>query len=229
MLINGAAATATTPAHTPHNYVTVNVGGSTYGPNNTVTVRMNNQANCPPSPWVGKTKKVGPYSNSEFSIIGPSNICPNSVADFRPNFITPDVTGYQWTAPNGFSASGASTPYFHVSVPGQFYGGAITLRLQNRCGWTNTPYVLGIYPGYGCGFSFALSPNPSSTTLTISELDEEKGAMVTLKDKNGKTVEEVITKEAEIDLDVTQFPSGNYVLIVQQRGRTESQHIVINH
>lgn len=228
LLINGATATKTTPAHTWHNYTTVQVQGSAYGSQG-IGVRLNNQSHCPPSPWVGFTKRVGPYSNSEFSIIGPSNICPNQSADFRPNFITSDITGYQWTAPSDWSSSGASTPYFHVSVPAQFYGGAVTLRLQNRCGWTNTPYVLGVYPGYGCGYTYSLSPNPSSTTLTVGELDEENGSTITIKDKTSKTVREVSTKKSSVEIDVSDLKSDTYVLIVKHKGTTESQHIVINH
>ncbi len=228
MLINGASTTQTTPNHTQHNYVTVAIGGSVYGPQ-AIGVRMNNQANCPPSPWAGQTKRVGPFSNSEFSIIGPSNICPNQSADFRPNFIESYITGYQWGAPSDFSTSGQGTPYFHVSVPSQFYGGAIILRLQNRCGWTNTPYMLGIYPGYGCGYTYSLSPNPSSATLRVGELDEENGSTITIKDKTSKTVREVSTKKSSVEIDVSDLKSDTYVLVVKHKGTTESQHIVINH
>ncbi len=227
ILINGVAATVGNTLHTTTNSVTVTIPGSTYG-NHTVGVWMNNNV-CPRSLSVGYTKKVGPYSNDDFSIVGPSTICPNQVADFRPFYITPDILGYQWSAPSSWSSSGQGTPYFHVSVPSPFYGDVITLRLQNRCGWTNTPEVLYISPSGGCGFSFALSPNPASTTLTVSELDEEKGSAITLKDKTSKTVREVKTKKPKVEIDVSDLPSDPYVLIVTQRGRTESQHIVINH
>ena len=227
--INGVSwPTPASPVHTTNGTSTLSIGGSVFGLQG-ISVRLNNQGNCPPGAWANKQRRVGVYSNDDFNITGPQNICPNQVADFRPHYITPDMTGYQWTAPSGWSSSGASTPYFHVSVPGQFYGGAITLRIQNRCGWTNTPEVLPLFPSGGCGFSFALSPNPSSTTLIVSELDVEKGSIVTLKDKNSKTVLEVKTMQSKVELDVTDVPDGNYVLVVQQRGRTESQHIVIRH
>ncbi len=65
--------------------------------------------------------------------------------------------------------------------------------------------------------------------MTVSELDAEKGAAIVLKDKSSKTVREVITKESKVEIDVSDLPSDTYVLIVAQKGRTESQHIVINH
>jgi hypothetical protein len=220
---NVTNSTSTAPTHTTGNSVPVLVGGSVYG-TQSVAVRMSNPA-CPPSAYAGFQRKVGPYSNSEFSIIGPSMVCPNQAADFRPNFITSDVWGYEWSAPSGWSSSGQGTPYFSVSVPYDFTGGAITLRLQNRCGWTNTPYVLFLNSGF-C-FSFSASPNPVSETLTISDLDPEQETTATLIDGNNKSQRTVSGKANKLELDVKGLPNGLYILQLTQKNVTETEQILI--
>jgi hypothetical protein len=114
-----------------------------------------NNGTCAPSNYQTYTRKVAVYANDEFSILGPNAYCPNTAVDFLSSIIGGSVTGYQWTAPTGWSASGHSTPYFHVSLPGSYTSGAVTLRLQNRCGWTNTPYVLNF--SNNCSFKSNIS------------------------------------------------------------------------
>jgi hypothetical protein len=223
--INSTSPTSAAPLHTTTNTVTVAIPGSNFGPQ-AIAVRMNNQV-CNPSNYTSMNKRVGPYSNSEFTIIGPSVVCPNTAADFRPNFITSDLTGYQWSAPAGWSNTGQGTPYFSVSVPSPFPGGAITLRLQNRCGWTNTPYVLNLSAG-SC-FAFAYSPNPATETLSVSELDPNKEATAVLVDRNNVTRKTQKSKDGKIEMDLSQVPNGLYILIVKQNGTAESQQVVVNH
>jgi hypothetical protein len=224
ILINGQTTTSTTPFHGTNSAAVVTVPGTVYGTQN-VRVRLNNLS-CPPSNYVGFTKKVGPYSSSEFSILGPSAVCANQVADFLSSLIGGGVIGYQWSAPSGWSNSGQGTPYFSVSVPSPFFGGAITLRLQNRCGWTNTPYVLNL--SNSC-FGFAASPNPADETLVITDLDPTQEASATLVDKNNKNVTTATSKEGKIELDVSDVPNGQYILLVQQKEKAQTQQIVINH
>jgi uncharacterized protein (DUF736 family) len=223
-LINQTASSQSTPIHTTSNTVLVNVPGSVFGTEQ-IYVRMNNN-NCTPSPYRVVNIKVGPYGNEEFSIIGPQTVCANQAADFRSSFITSDVTGYQWSAPSGWSNSGQGTPYFSVSVPSPFFGGAITLRLLNRCGWTNTPYVLNL--SNSC-FGFAASPNPAGNTLVISDLDPAKETSASLLDKNNNTLKTASSKDGKIELDLTQVPNGLYILLVKQNDKSETQQIVINH
>lgn len=225
LLINQTASSQSSPVHTTGNTVLINVPGSAYG---TVQlfVRMNNFT-CTPSPYRIVNIKVGPYSNSEFSIIGPQQVCANQAADFRSSFITSDVTGYQWSAPSGWSNSGQGTPYFSVSVPSPFYGGAITLRLQNRCGWTNTPYVLNLYST--CGFYYTVTPNPSTDYINVAQLDPEQETTAILVDKNNKKQRVASTKSDKLTMDVADLPNGLYILQLKQKNITETQQILINH
>jgi len=223
--INGSSPTQASPLHTTSNSVSVTIPGSNFGPQ-TIAVRMNNLS-CTPSNYVSVNKRVGPYSNSEFTIIGPSTICANQVADFRPNFITPDLTGYQWSAPAGWSNTGQGTPYFSVSVPAPATNGAITLRLQNRCGLTNTPYVLNLTPGT-C-FSFTYSPNPATETLQIQHLSPNEEASATLIDKNNRVFAIEKSNNGKIEIDLSRVPNGLYILTIKQHGDSESKRIIVSH
>ena len=171
LLVNGVSASSGSPLHTTSNSVTI-TPGSAYGPS-TVSVRMNNTTDCP-SEYVSSPFQVGPYNSNQFSISGPSSGCPNQVLDFTSSYINSDITDYQWSVPGGWSYSGQGTPYFHVTLPFDFSGGAVTLRLQNRCGLTGSPAVNSLYSS-GCFAPIAPSditayPNPVTSKLEISTL-----------------------------------------------------------
>ncbi len=225
LLINGVTTSSASPLATTSNIVTVSANSGSFGSAN-VFVRLRS-GTCTPSNYVNLATQVGPYSNSQFYIIGPQSICANQAADFSSSYISGDITGYQWSAPSGWSNSGQGTPYFSVSVPSPFDGGAITLRLQNRCGWTNTPYVLGLYNS--CGFSFSASPNPVSSTLVVSDFSSTEEVDVTLIDKNNQNVKLAKSKGDKIEMDVSQLPNGLYFLRVKFKDKTETQNIVISH
>lgn len=214
-------------AHTSTNSATITVAGQAYG-HKYIYTRVNNLT-CTPGNYGHLETRVGTYSSQEFSIIGPSEVCPNTVADYLSSYISSDVTYYQWSAPNGWSYSGQGTPYFSVSVPWSLSGGeAITLRLGNRCGYTNTPYVLWLSSGY-CGFS--MSPNPVSNTLTVTDLilDEGETAEATLVDENNELVSKGRSKGGKIELDVSRVPNGKYIVLVYYKGKVESKNVFVRH
>jgi hypothetical protein len=174
--------------------------------------------------------RVGPYSNEEFYITGPQAICPNSAADFNSSYIDYDILDYEWTAPSGWSASGYGTPYFHVSVPPWINGfdNAITLRLANRCNYTNTPVV---YPLYADNCGWDLAPNPATTMLTITNLVDAEGeeAEARLVDKQQNTLKKAKSKDGKIEIDVSTIPNGQYVVILKYKGKTDSKNVMIKH
>lgn len=220
--INGSPST-----HTSSNSASITVAGQAYG-RKYIYVRLNNLT-CTPGNYGRLETRVGTFSNQEFTINGPSSVCLNTVADYSSSYISPEITYYQWSAPSGWSSWGQGTPYFSVSVPWTWNGGeAITLRLGNRCGYTNTPYVLWLNSGY-CGFS--MSPNPASSTLTISDLmlSDSEAAEGTLVDENSNAVAKAKNKGPKIEFDVSELPDGKYVVLVKYRGKMESQNVFIKH
>jgi hypothetical protein len=222
--INGKPA----PLHTTVDNISMFYSGSLIG-TATFGVRMNN-GQCISS-YTQQTRKLAVYSNSDFYITGGNTYCANTAVDFGTSISNSGgVTGYAWTAPAGWSSSGSTTPYFHVSLPGSFTGGAITLKLQNRCGWTNTPYVLNITRTFGCNSAkLAMAPNPTGDQLVVSDLEAGVEVFVVLLDKDGHKVYEGSTKVGNLSIDVSKIPSGNYYLAVSSGGQTDTERIIINH
>ena len=189
-----------------------------------------NIAGCQVPNYTTMTKRIGTLSNADFSFVGPNTYCPNTVVDFVASAIGSGVTGYEWTKPAAWSASGQNTPYWHVSLPTNFTSGQITLKVQNRCGWTNTPYVMTISKSAGCsGARLAMAPNPAGDKLMISDLERGTEVFVQLIDKSGAKVYTGSTSEGQVSIDVSKVPSGNYVLVVTQNGQRSTEHIIISH
>jgi hypothetical protein len=229
LLVNGAAATETSPvATTTTNAATISAKPGGYG-RQWVFVRTH-KPGCAASIWAHMETRVGPYSNEEFSIIGPQYICPNTAVDFNSSYIDSDIYDYEWSAPADWSSSGQGTPYFHVSIPPWVngYDNAITLRLANRCGYTNTPFVYPVYTDF-CGW-FA-SPNPASSTLSITDLvlNEGEKAEATLMDKQKNKIKTAKYKEGKIEMDVSNVPNGPYIIVLKYKDRTESKNVMIQH
>lgn len=224
---NGTNATQASPLHTATNSATIAVPGGAFG-KGWIAVRLNNLGSCQ-SLYRTQERKIGPYSNTEFYFSGPNSYCPNTAVDFVASVIGSGVTGYDWTRPAGWSASGQNTPYWSVSLPSNFTSAQITLKLQNRCGWTNTPYVLNISKSGSCGARIAMAPNPAGDKLVVSELEVGTEVFIQLLDKNGTKVYEGSTKEGELTIDVSKIPSGIYYLVLTQGGSTDTERIIINH
>lgn len=227
LLINGSSSSSSSPVHTATNTVTITAQPQSYGPKY-VHARLNN-LNCVPGAYGWSETRVGVYNSNEFTINGPSSVCLNSTADYASSYIAPDVTDYVWSAPSGWSYWGQGTPYFSVSVPWYWNGDeAITLRLGNRCGYTNTPFVLWLNSGY-CGFS--MSPNPASSTVTITDIAVTDGetAEATLFDKNNDALRKALYKNGKIEFDVSELPNGKYIVLVNYKGKAESKSLLIKH
>jgi hypothetical protein len=211
--------------HTTTNSVTVKIPSSLSG-SQTIGTRLYSGVCINPSSWAGIVRQVGIYSNSDFSITGQPPYCGNTVADFVAAPIGADITNYTWTATRPWSTSGQGTPYYSVSIPAGVTSGTVTLKLTNRCGTTNTPYVLNLSVS-NCGFLIA-TPNPVSNILTLTDLGTEP-VTATLTDKNSKQVKSVSSSTGTIEIDVSDLKDGTYILQVVFPDHVESQQIVVQH
>ncbi len=190
--INGQSTSSSSPLHTTSNSVTVTAPSSAYG-TAYVYVRTNNN-DCDPSNYVNSQTQAGPYSSSQFSISGPSSVCPGNTASYLSTFIDPGITNYQWGWSGFTYQSGQGTPYLGVYAPYNFNGGSVTLRLQNRCGLTGSPAYKYVYKGY-CGYGFTVNPNPAFTELTI-QIESPEDQMDIFQSSEENTVELLLTDEA---------------------------------
>jgi len=189
--INGQSTSSSSPLHTTSNTVTVTAPSSAYG-TAYVYVRLNNNV-CTHS-YVQSQTQAGPYSSSQFSISGPSTVCPNNSASYLSTLIDPSITNYQWGWSGFTYQSGQGTPYLGVYAPSYFSSGSITLRLQNRCGLTGSPAYKYVYSGY-CGYGFTVNPNPAFTELTV-QIESPEDQMDIFQSPEENTVELILTDEA---------------------------------
>lgn len=169
--INGQIYSSASPLTTTANSVNLSASAASSGAS-VLRARMNNPQ-CPASGWSTIYMQAGPYSSSQFSISGPTSVCSNTTQSYLSTLIDPDITNYQWTTSGVVYQSGQGTPYLGVYVPPLIRGGSVTLRFTNRCGTTGSPAFLFLIPGF-CGFSYSISPNPSSNEMVIDFEPQEE-------------------------------------------------------
>jgi len=242
MLINGVSSSSTSPVHTTANTATLSANSGSYG-NAYIYVRVNN-TQCAPSAYANLQTQVGPYSSSQFSISGPSTACPNTTVSYLSTYIDPSITNYQWGWSGFASGSGQGTPYLSVSTGYNFTSGTITLRLGNRCGLTGSPSIKFVNKPYcSGGYGFALSPNPTSETLTIAVVDEQSGialteeqlptesdqTLVALVNNRSRVVSSGYLSKGKISFDVSGLPNGLYVVKITAEEKVTSKQIIIKH
>ena len=244
LLVNGVSASSSSPVKTYDETATITVPSGTPSGFAYVYARLN-QGRCAPSAYGGTIKWVGVISSSQFSISGPTTVCPNTVQSYSSTFIDPSITNYQWAWSGGFSSSsGQGTPYLDVYVPSNFTSGSITLRLGNRCGLTGSPAYVVVYSGscYG-NYSFTASPNPANRKLTVTA-SEAEGEDTSAKKKDrvdlnkitfaliNEKLEKVKTGKVangKLEWDTSELPNGNYYLHIIQPDQVFLYRILINH
>jgi hypothetical protein len=232
VLIDGQTTSSSSPRHTSTNQVTLSAP-SGYG-TFFVSCRLNNLGGCT-SGYVNFQGQAGTYSSSQFSINGPSSLCPNSSDSYVSGYIGYDILDYKWGWSSGFvSASGQGTPYLNVSTAYDFSSGVISLQLQNRCGYTGSPKTLFVSSGY-CGYYLTASPNPASSTLnlTVTKNNEpanpDKPIPARLVDSNNITVWAGTISEKNASIDVSSFKAGTYYLkFMDGTGSGSSVRIIID-
>ncbi|MBY0435553.1 MAG: T9SS type A sorting domain-containing protein [Cyclobacteriaceae bacterium] len=187
--------------------------------------------------------KAGTYSNSDFSISGPSSLCPNGTGSYSSTYINNDITEYRWGWGTLIYQSGQGTPYLGVRASTSFSGGSVVLQLRNRCGLTGTPAVRSISRG-SCGFRIAVSPNPVSTKLTIELTKENDGVDFDSKKQTTNLIEPIkvlivnshnekvfseTMNSSQFTIDVSGIPNGVYYLKIGDNELTSSTRVLINH
>jgi hypothetical protein len=236
LLLDGSTGSESSPLHTTNNQVTL-TPGSAYA-TCAVYVRMNNYIDCP-SAYAAFNVQLGPYSNSQFVIYGPSSACPNSGLSFTPSLSGYPVTGYAWSAPSGWSPSTSSSQNFYTNSSSTFYGGVITLQLQNRCGWTGSPATQYLSSSPSCSgggyYRTTASPNPASESISITPTEESGllqlplGTIVQLYDGTGSLVKTAIEVGGLLSLDVRNVTPGLYYVKVLDGLQITTKQVQVVH
>lgn len=245
VLINGSSSSNASPVHTSGNTVTVSAP-SGYG-RFSISSRLNGNGCFSPQYTNSVSKRAGVYNSSEFSVVGPTSLCQNSTASYSPSYTASDITYYKWTWANSFNYQGGQgTSFLGVATKNPFYGGAITLQLQNRCGYTGSPSVLSIGGRMCAGVLATASPNPASTTLQINLTPQTTGSPASQLSSSSvqslqSPVTGVLVNESNVELwsgtiqnnshsiDISTFPNGTYYMKLNIDGEISTQRIVIRH
>lgn len=195
-----------------------------------------NDNKCAASDWTGMIRWVGIINSNQFSISGPSSVCPNSTASYSSTFIDPSITNYQWGWGGLTYQSGQGTPYLGVYVPTGFSNGSVVLRLGNRCGITGSPAYKPVTTSYSCGYSYSATPNPASETITVSTDEDEvarktspRAVTIILFDESGNVLRREPMHGSKLELNVSQIKEGIYILQVVDNEEISSFRIQINH
>ncbi len=139
--------------------------------------------------------RVRGYSSSDYPVSGPSSACTNSDVYFNTNVLSA-ATNYQWFWPNDWTyVSGQGTPYLALRTGYNANSGSVGVRVANQCDAGGSPGMQYVQVN-DCGYYYyMMSPNPASTTVTISAKETTpKG------EKSDKTITEVNIYEQQGNL-----------------------------
>jgi hypothetical protein len=188
------------------------------------------------------TLQIGKVNSSQVTISGPNMVCPNEYFFVSCNLIN-GVDNYEWQWGSTFQYfGGQGTRWLDLMAAYNFTGGTILLKTHNACGWwTGTPTVKYISKNYSyCGYSYLMSPNPSSDgTVTIEAVIEEE----TLKEDSEFTVEfevqifdsgnnkimEFSNIKSKIEFDTRKLKKGQvYIVNITDKQKSESRKLLVN-
>jgi hypothetical protein len=82
---------------------------------------------------------------------------------------------------------------------------------------------------YGCGYSYAVSPNPVSDLLTISNYEADDLVDATLVDQSNQVTKRGVKADNKTEIDVSELSDGLYVLKVRFKKRIETSNIIVSH
>lgn len=181
-----------------------------------------------------------------------TTLCPSQLNTWRyfsiPNYNPPGATGFRLTVSgNGYFSGGAtvkdiSTAYWETHDIGVYVSGNcdVTVRPFNSCGIsTYVPYDVAYRLGYFCTYSYSVSPNPATSSLTISS--DTKNSSATNKSGKFSLVEiEIVDKLGNLKkrhklpvglnattIDVSYLPADTYIVRVFDGINWEDHKILI--
>lgn len=181
------------------------------------------------------------------------NLCPSQLNSWRyfsiPNYNPAGATGFQLSVSGGGYFSGGATvktittDYYDTHDIGVYVPNNcnVTIRPVNNCGVSvYVPYVVSFsVMTYGCYYSYIVSPNPATSTITVSP-DPKISSAKNKAEKSSFTEIEIIDKQGNFKkrlkfakataiatIDISFLPTDTYVLRIFNGTNWEDYKILV--
>lgn len=135
------------------------------------------------------------------------------------------ATSYQW-ALNGTPIGGATNQTYTVSINGTY---TVTVTDANGCTNTSTPFNFNSVDvlSYQDSDMIFFYPNPSSDFITLKTPEHLIGSSFILVDQLGRVVYSGLIQNNQFVIDVHQFNSGIYTLLIQLEDRVFAKKLIV--
>lgn len=181
---------------------------------------------------ITKSVRVGGFSSSDYPIFSTTPVCRNSHAYYNTNDLL-GATNYFWTWPTNWTYySGQGSRYLDVITPSTSGSGGVSLRVANACDAGGSPSVY-ITTVSSCGsYSLTMSPNPTSSVLTVEIIEEETSLErvledIKLLDNMGTEIKSWRGSARKAEIDVSGLKQGYYFVKVLMGSQVSTTRILI--
>ncbi|MCK9480320.1 MAG: T9SS type A sorting domain-containing protein [Bacteroidia bacterium] len=134
---------------------------------------------------------------------------------------------WQTVGTAGFSAGDAnytSLAFSNSNEPYVAYADGANSGKATVMKFVNTP--TGINELNEVNNTIAVYPNPASTITTIAGL--AVGQSLQVMDVTGKLVYQTVVKSSTLELELTNFENGVYIIQVEQNGAVAQKTLIVN-
>ena len=171
---------------------------------------------------VSGTDAFGCANTSTFTItVNPPPAAP-VVTNTGMQVTTASAAGYQWLL-NGAPISGASQQSWSPAVNGNY---SVVITDANGCTAQSLPVYFGSVGSLEQqATTVRVYPQPADERLVVEGL--APGTVLSLVDAAGRTVLYRTAATDRMELDTTELPAGNYVLVTSAAGTVQRTNVVV--
>jgi hypothetical protein len=186
--------------------------------------------------------QLGIHTN-QVAISGPTGVCPNvNYYQFcTSNTSGVPVTLYEWQVPSGWTITSQTANCITVSTGLDVDLQTVEVYLTSRCQGRQGPWTYTVVDQGNCGSGFAMSPNPSSESVSVT-VPESSAAEVRQKENDELTLYEVRIVDPQgndvyrkkqratlFAISTAELKEGIYIVETTNSENTSRRRLVIKH
>jgi len=181
---------------------------------------------------------IGGFSSGDYPVSGPSNINCNGYATYTTVQL-PGATNYTWFYPGGWTyVSGQGTYTLTLIAKGATGNYQVGVRVANACDAGGSYAMKNTYLS-GCNGSYIVSPNPATSTVSISIADLKTNSTnlstssqtfseINIYDEVGNLkMHKIFNKIKATTLNVNNLPLGIYTIEIIEGSYKERKGLQI--